>query len=187
LLQARRPDAVRSPLVFLNLLERYANHVGDVRLAHSQKNSAGAHLLPYVGVHRSSRSAAYRFRHVRNLSLSNETLWVHNLNAASKWHNEHDEDVPGLGSPVAANDLAGVVIYNRQMRLGAASALQRHGQRSAQTSIAAVPRNCRASLRFFVVAGFCRPLSFNLICDLDPILRHIGIHGLQSPAAFRMS
>jgi len=49
---------------------------------------------------------------------SNETLELHNPLVASKWHDEYDEAVPGASSRTEGNDLAGVVKYNRQMRLG---------------------------------------------------------------------
>jgi hypothetical protein len=65
------------------LLERDADRVGNIRLAHSQKNSAGTYLLPDVGVYRGSHSAAYRPRHVGSLSF-NEIPGLHNLVAASK-------------------------------------------------------------------------------------------------------
>jgi hypothetical protein len=56
LLQARRPDTIRSPLEFLNLLERDAERIGNVRLAHLQGNSAATYLLPDVDIYRSTRS-----------------------------------------------------------------------------------------------------------------------------------
>jgi hypothetical protein len=43
---------------------------------------------------------------------------LHNPIAASKAHNKHDEDVSDVSSRLASNDLAGVVKYNRPMRLG---------------------------------------------------------------------
>jgi hypothetical protein len=52
--------------------ERYAGGVGKFRLAHLQKNSAGANLLPDVDIYGSRASAAAdrRLRHVRNLPIA---------------------------------------------------------------------------------------------------------------------
>jgi hypothetical protein len=47
------------------LLESDADRVGNLRLAHLQKNAAGANLLPDVGIYGSRPSAVgRRFRHV---------------------------------------------------------------------------------------------------------------------------
>ena len=68
LLQAGRSDAIGAFFVFLNLLERDTGGVGEFSLAQSQQISAGAYLLPDMGIYRSRALPVYfdDFAMVRN-------------------------------------------------------------------------------------------------------------------------